>query len=277
MSSLSQLKLHFFKSYNHYILVIKQQTKVEAYVNIELIKEGIAEITFFHPKSNAMPGDLLAKLAQTISHAGADNKIKIIILKSGGDKAFCAGASFHELIQINDISSGKAFFLGFAKVINAIRTSQKLVIGRVHGKAVGGGVGLAAAVDYCLATEASEIKLSELNIGIGPFVIEPAVTRKIGLAAFTELTLNPDQFYSAEWAKQQGLFSSVYSSVEQLDSQLSKLSESLASKNPDALQAIKKTLWRGTEAWDQLLEERAEQSGNLVRSEFTKQALAQFK
>ena len=246
------------------------------YVTIEKAGNGLATIEFFHPKHNSLPSDILSKLAATITQAGEDEEIKLIILKSGGDRTFCAGASFDELISINDLETGKRFFSGFANVINACRKCSKLIIGRVQGKAVGGGVGVASAVDYCLATKFASVKLSELNVGIGPFVVGPAVERKVGVSAMSQMTINADQFYAAEWAKSHGLFAEVYESVEALDQGVQEMVNYLLSKNPEAQSLLKKVFWEGCEHWDELLEKRAEMSGKLVLSEYTKQVLSKY-
>ncbi len=249
---------------------------MDPFVKRLMLNNGIAEITFFHPKSNSLPSDLLNQLATEIQVAGLDSDVSLIILRSEG-KTFCAGASFDELIEIEDLENGQAFFMGFAKVINAIRKCPKLVIGRVQGKAVGGGVGLAAAVDYCLASQDASIKLSELNIGIGPFVIEPAVSRKVGLYNFTMLTLHPDDFFDAIWARNAGLYAEFFENQADLDVGIKKLCENLAVKNPEARSALKRVFWEGTDHWDKLLDDRAAMSGKLVLSEFTKKALNKFK
>lgn len=241
------------------------------------IEQGIAKIEFFHPAHNSMPGYLLAQLANAIHEAGANDAVKIIILSGAGDRTFCAGASFDELMSIDNFPDGKHFFLGFANVINACRTCGKLIIGRVQGKAVGGGVGLASAVDYCMATKFASVKLSELAVGIGPFVVGPAVERKVGLSAFSQLAINATEWQTAQWAKEKGLFTEVFESVEQLDLYLKEFVPKLASMNPEALSGLKKVFWEGTENWGKLLEERAEVSGQLVLSDYTKKAIAGFK
>ena len=249
---------------------------MQSYVSLT-IKKGVGYIEFFHPEHNAMPSDNLRKLEQTIVDAGVNQAIKILVLKSGGDRTFCAGASFKELIAIQDEETGTQFFSGFAHVINAMRKFPKLIIGRVQGKAVGGGVGLAAATDYCLATQYAAIKLSELSIGIGPFVIEPALSRKIGKTTLSEITINADTFYSAEFAKSKGLYSEIYKHIEDLDEAVDLLAQKLSAYNPEALSQMKKVFWEGTEHWDNLLLERAKISGELVLSEFTKESLKRFK
>lgn len=241
------------------------------------IKESVATITFSHPASNSFPSELLQKLTDEISNLNHNNTIAIIILKSEGTGAFCAGASFDELLSITNLEDGSKFFSGFANVINAMRECSKPIIGRIHGKAVGGGVGLAAACDYTFATSNSAIKLSEIAIGIGPFVIEPAVSRKIGKPAFTEMTLTPTQWQSAQWAKENHLFSEIFDSVEALDEHLEKFVTTLASYNQEALMEMKKVFWEGTSHWNTLLYERAAISGRLVLSDFTKEALEKFK
>jgi len=246
---------------------------MEAYVRRTDLKDGITEIEFFHPQHNALPGVLLSELAEAIHSCGKEDQVEVIILKSGGDRTFCAGASFDELVQIGNLEAGTVFFSGFANVINECRKCPKLIIGRVQGKAVGGGVGLAAAVDYCLATEHAAIRLSEITIGIGPFVIGPAVERKIGLAAFSQLSINATEFQSAQWAKEKGLYAEVYADAEQLDQGVMKIAASLAATSPEARAALKKMFWEGCEHWDSLLAERATMSGQLVLSEFTKKAL----
>ncbi len=245
--------------------------------NVTFIKSnGIATISFSHPAQNSLPTVLLNDLAGYIIQAGNDPEIKVIILKSGGDRTFCAGASFDELVQIKDKEAGALFFSGFAKVINACRKSSKIIVARVQGKAVGGGVGLAAAADYCLASSFASIKLSELAIGIGPFVISPAVTRKVGLSAFSQLTIRTSDFQTAQWAHEHGLYNDVYEDTASLDSAVMELTEKLASYNPDALAGLKQILWEGTEDWDDLLTKRAAISGELVLSDFTQQALQRF-
>lgn len=246
-------------------------------VDITIDQQGIASITFFHPSHNSMPGALLTELAGTITQAGQDEKVKVIVLKSGGDRTFCAGASFDELIAIETKEQGLEFFSGFAKVINACRKCPKVIIGRVQGKAIGGGVGVAASTDYCFATEDAAVKLSELAVGIGPFVVGPAVERKIGLAAFSQLSLDATELYSAEWAKDKGLYTEVYGTIEELDSAVQEFAAKLASYNPEALKALKQVFWQGTEHWDTLLIERAGISGTLVLSDFTRNAIQKFK
>ena len=236
----------------------------------------ITTITFYHPAQNSLPGYLLAELADKISVAGADSDTILIVLKSEGEKTFCAGASFTELASIEDFPTGKKFFMGFAGVINAIRKCPKIVIGRVHGKAVGGGVGLAAACDYCLASKYASVRLSELAVGIGPFVIGPAVERKVGLSAFSQMALNATEWQTADWAKQKGLFTESFESVQQLDAYIEHFTADLIKKSPEALMMLKKVFWEGTDHWDELLEKRAEMSGQLILSDFAKNAITSF-
>ncbi len=251
-------------------------TSQGAYVTLT-VENGIGTICFFHPQSNSLPGALLSKLAEAITEAGNHSAVKVIVLKSEGEKTFCAGASFDELIAIEDKETGLAFFSGFAKVINACRKAPKFIIGRVQGKAVGGGVGIAAAVDYCFATQKAQVKLSELAVGIGPFVVGPAVQRKTGLSAFSQMSINATVFYSAAWAKEKGLFTEVFDTAEEMDAAVSALAATLCQSSPEAMQMLKSIFWEGTENWDTLLVERAGMSGELVLSDFTRQAIHQFK
>lgn len=250
---------------------------MEPFVQTEVDDRGIGIITFYHPASNSLPGNILRQLTDQIHDAGSNSKIRVIVLKSGGDRAFCAGASFDELMAVSNEQEGLSFFSGFALVINAIRTCPKLVIGRVQGKTVGGGVGLAAAVDHCLATKFAAVKLSELAVGIGPFVVGPAVERKLGVPGMAALAVDARSFKSAEWAANRGLYAEVFPTVEELDQAVDRLASELASSNPDAMAHLKRTLWEGTEHWDALLNERAAISGRLVLSEFTRNAIASFK
>ncbi|MCB0395896.1 MAG: enoyl-CoA hydratase/isomerase family protein [Flavobacteriales bacterium] len=241
------------------------------------IDSGIATITFYHPKSNSLPGKVLKELAATIESAGTQGNVRVIVLTSSGEKAFCAGASFDELLSIADADTGKDFFMGFARVINAARKCPRFIIGRVQGKAVGGGVGMAAAVDYCMAVDQASVKLSELAIGIGPFVVGPAVERKMGLSAFSELAINATEWRDAQWAYQKGLYTRIFSSVGELNDAVTTLAKRLSDSSPEAMKLLKQAMWSGTENWDQLLESRAEMSGKLVLSDFTSNAIRQFK
>lgn len=241
------------------------------------IESNIATIEFFHPQSNSLPGHLLAQLAEAITNAGQNNEVKVIILKSSGERAFCAGASFDELIAISDEAQGKIFFSGFANVINAARKCPKFIIGRVQGKAVGGGVGMASAVDYCFATKFAAVKLSELAVGIGPFVVGPAVERKIGTSAMSELAINATEWRSAEWAQSKGLYAELFDSAEAMDESIQALAKRLSNSNPEAMALLKGVFWEGTENWDNLLAERAAMSGKLVLSDFTRNAINAFK
>ena len=252
-------------------------THENGFVLAEITTTGIGLITFGHPMSNSLPGHILQTLADTITEVAADERTKVLVLQSQGSKAFCAGASFDELISIQDLETGLAFFSGFAKVINACRKAPKLIIGRVQGRAVGGGVGLASATDYCFATTKADVKLSELAVGIGPFVVGPAVERKIGLSAMSELAINATEWRSAQWAKEKGLYTEIFEDEASLDAAIQSLSERLAKSNPEAMQELKQIFWQGTENWDKLLLERAAISGRLVLSEFTRAAISAFK
>ena len=241
------------------------------------INNEIGTITFGHPQSNSLPGALLQLLAKTITDLSNDAGVKVIILQSIGEKTFCAGASFDELVAIEDLDSGKKFFSGFANVINACRKSSKLIIGRIQGKAVGGGVGIASAVDYCFATTNAAVKLSELAVGIGPFVVGPAVQRKIGLSAMSELAINANAWRSADWAMNKGLYNEIYETPSEMDSAIQSLASQLSLSNPAAMQELKQIFWEGTEDWDALLISRAGISGKLVLSDFTREAISTFK
>ena len=240
------------------------------------IENKIARITFFHPASNSFPSGLLNSLTDTINRLGNDENVQIIILQSEGSKSFCAGASFDELLQVTTLDEGKEFFSGFGHLINAMRKCPKLIIGRVQGKSVGGALGIIAATDYCFATEAADIKLSELSIGFGPFVIAPAVERKIGISALSELTIDGN-WKTAYWAQKKGLFTRIFENNRDMDEGIDILTLKLASYNPDALMEIKKVFWQNTDHWETLLIERAEISGKLVLSDFIKNALRKFK
>lgn len=248
----------------------------EGYVRSET-HNGITTVEFYHPQSNSLPARLLEGLANEIHGIANDDDSKVIILRSAGEKAFCAGASFDELMSISTHEQGLAFFSGFAHVINQMRKCPQLIIARVHGRCVGGGVGLAAAADYCIAHEKAEIRLSELAVGIGPFVVGPAVERKIGTSAFSQLAIDATLWRNSEWAKRKGLFAEVHETIENMDESISRLAHALAHSNPDAMLQLKKMLWKGTENWDTLLLERAAISGRLVLSEFTRNAIKSFK
>lgn len=241
------------------------------------IENRIATVEFGHPASNSFVAELLSRLAKELEKISNDTTVSLIVLKSEGDKAFCAGASFDELMEVTNLDEGQEFFSGFANVINAMRTCKKLIVARVQGKAVGGGVGLIAACDYAFATENAAIKLSELTIGIGPFVIAPALERKIGKSGLAELSLAATDWKNAFWGKEKGLYARVFSSSKEMDIEVNLFTEKLASYNPEALYEMKKVLWEGTESWDILLKERAIISGKLVLSDFTRNALSKYR
>ena len=249
---------------------------MEGSVTLE-IKDSIGTIEFYHPQSNSLPSNVLEKLTQTIEKCGKDDNIKVIILKSRGDRVFCAGASFDELSNISNFNEGKSFFMGFANVINACRKCPKIIICRVQGKAVGGGVGMACAGDYCFATKFASIKLSELAVGIGPFVVGPAVERKSGLSAYSTLSINATKWFDANWAREKGIYSEVFDSNHEMDNAINLLTNELIKSNPEAMKKLKEVFWLNTSNWDELLDERAKYSGQLVLSEFTKKAIDKFK
>ncbi|MDR7209708.1 enoyl-CoA hydratase/isomerase family protein [Flavobacterium piscis] len=240
------------------------------------VHNTVATLRFGHPASNSFPRELLNRLTAEINFMSTNADVSVIVLQSEGDKVFCSGASFDELLEVENEEQGTEFFSGFAHLINAMRNCSKLIIARVQGKAVGGGVGIIAACDYVLATPESAVKLSELAIGIGPFVIEPAVSRKIGKTAMTEMTLAAHEWKSADWALQNKLFSVIHTANE-LDDAVVAFAEKLSSYNPEALSEMKKIIWEGTELWESLLIERAAITGKLVLSDFTKSALLEFK
>ncbi|MBL7944327.1 MAG: enoyl-CoA hydratase/isomerase family protein [Flavobacteriales bacterium] len=241
------------------------------------VTDHIGRVVFHHPQSNSLPSSLLAALAEAVTEAGNNKDVRVIILESEGEKAFCAGASFDELTAISTLEEGKAFFSGFARVINAMRKCPKLIIGRIHNKAVGGGVGLASATDYCFATENASVKLSELAVGIGPFVVGPAVERKVGLSGMSQMAIDAASWHTAEWARQHGLYQRVFASIAEMDEAIMTLATTLSKSSPEAMEALKRVCWQGTDHWETLLYERAEISGRLVLSDFTRNAIAAFK
>jgi methylglutaconyl-CoA hydratase len=240
---------------------------------LTIIENKVATVQFGHPASNSFPRILLDRLTNELTYLSDNEEVSVIILKSEGTGAFCAGASFDELLAVTTFDKGTRFFTGFANLINAMRSCKKIIIGRIQGKAVGGGVGIIAACDYAMAAQESSIKLSELAIGIGPFVIEPAVSRKIGKMAMSEMTLDAQEWKSAAWAFQKGLYAKILETTEELDLEITAFSKKLANYNPEALSEMKKVFWEGTAHWDKLLKERASISGKLVLSDFTKNAL----
>ena len=244
---------------------------------ITAIENKIATVEFGHPASNSFPRELLDRLTKEFNSLSTNPDVSVIIVKSEGTGAFCAGASFDELLAVSNQEEGTRFFSGFAHLINAMRNCSKLIVGRIHGKAVGGGVGIASACDYTLATRNASVKLSELAIGIGPFVIEPAVSRKIGKMAMAEMTLAAQEWKTADWAKEKGLYANIFETIQELDNAVADFSTKLSNYNPEALAEMKKVLWEGTQDWETVLLERAAISGRLVLSDFTKKALSQFK
>jgi methylglutaconyl-CoA hydratase len=240
------------------------------------LRDGVATIRFHHPKGNSLPGSLLRALAAAVDRAGAEREARVVVLRSEGTGPFCAGASFDELRAIGDAATGKEFFMGFARLILAMRRCPKFVLARVHGKAVGGGVGVVAASDYAIATQKAAVKLSELAVGIGPFVVGPVIERKIGHAAFQALAVDATEFRDAEWAGRAGLYARVVAHEPALDEAVDTLAARLAASNPEAMAKMKAAFFQGTDHWEQLLPERAEMSGTLVLSEFTRNALAAF-
>lgn len=239
-------------------------------------KHGITGIEFFHSHSNALPAAILQALAHEIHSAGMDEDTKVIVLRSAGEGAFCAGASLRELKDIQNEQEGKQFFSGFANVINTMRKCPKLIIARVQGKSVGGGVGLIAAADYAIGLEKSDVKLSELSIGIGPFVVAPVIERKMGIAAFSQMAIDATMWRPADWARKKGLFAELHPDIESLDESVTRLSNALLHSAPEAMAALKKIIWKGTEHWDELLQEQAAISGTLVVSPAAKEALAKL-
>lgn len=245
------------------------------FVNSEL-KNNISTITFGTPKSNSLPGEILEKLAQTILDEGSKKEVKAILLKSEGDKSFCAGASFDELLEIEELEKSKIFFGGFAKVLNAIRSCGKLVIVRVQGKTTGGGVGIACAADYCFATEEAAMALTELNLGIGPFVIGPFVERKVGKSAYSAMSIDAD-FRSADWCEKHDVYHSVSENIEIMDAEINAFMEKLSTRSSDALALIKKVSWEGTEHFEQLMPERILMSASLILEDSAKENIGKIK
>lgn len=249
---------------------------MDSYISTQ-IKNGIATLEFFHEKSNSFPFSQLKKLKKTLEELGEEDDVRLIILKSKGEKVFCAGASFDELLTIDNAEAGEAFFSGFAEAIIAMKDCPKFIIGHVEGKVVGGGVGLVAGCDYALAHENASIRLSELSIGIGPFVIEPAISRKIGVNAFSELTLNPKDWMPASWAKEKGLYNRVFSASSDLEKSCAEFAEQLSAYSPEAMRNLKSILWENAKDWGKIMPQRAKMSGRLVLSDFTKETLKNFK
>lgn len=234
---------------------------------------GIATVTFAHPKGNSLPGALLREIAATIDQCGGRDDVRVLVLRSAGTGPFCAGASFDELRALRDERAGLDFFSGFAHVMLAMQRSPQFVITRVQGKAVGGGVGVVAASDYAIAASGASLRLSELAVGIGPFVVGPVIEHRIGNGHFTALSVDHD-WRDAAWGERVGLYAKVSDSVEALDRDVAALATRLAGTNPAAMREMKRAARAGTEHWHQLLYERAAISGALILTEAAQQSLA---
>ena len=240
------------------------------------ISDGIGTITFCHPKGNSLPGALLQRMADAIEWLGKDAAARVLVLRSDGTGPFCAGASFDELLDISDAEQGEEFFSGFARVILAMIRAPKFVLVRVHGRTAGGGVGIAAAGDYTFAVKTASAKLSELTVGIGPFVVGPVIERRVGNGPYAAMAVDAD-WRDADWGERHGLYSRIYNDVASMDAAINGLAGALAASNPEAMANMKRVFWEGTEEWDSLLAERARMSGTLVLSEFTRSAIAKFR
>jgi len=238
--------------------------------------DGIASIGFSHPQSNSLNSRLLKELTESINKLANDKTARVIVIRSDGDKSFCAGASFDEMLEIKDFKTGKEYFMQFVRLLNAMRNCPKIIIARVHAKAVGGGVGIAAASDYTMACNEASIRLGDLALGLGPFVVGPAIERKIGKTNFITMSIDAD-WHDAFWAKQAGLYTKVFANKNDLDEAVSGLAKKISLCSEEAITEMKKIFWHGTENWDSLLEERAEISGKLVLSDFTRNYMKNFK
>lgn len=241
------------------------------------IATAVATISFAHPKHNCFPQTQLKALTTAIANCAQDDTVRVILLQSDPTKAFCAGASFDELLSVQTPQQGKSFFMGFANLINAMRLCSKPIVGRIHGKAIGGGVGIVAACDYAIATTTASVRLSELAIGIGPFVIAPAVDRKIGAAALASLALQPKEWKDAQWALSKGLYTEVYPDFETANIAANTTAQQLATYAPESVAELNKTLWANTGHWAELLPKNAEISGRLLLLPETQQTLHQLK
>lgn len=239
------------------------------------VSDHIATVTFGGTKGNSLPGELLRELASTVESSAKSGDVRVIVLRSEGEGPFCAGASFDELKAIADEKAGKQFFLGFARVILAMTQATKPIIVRVQGKTVGGGVGIVAAADYAIANRTASVRLSELAVGIGPFVVGPVIEHRIGRGPYGAMSLDAD-WRDAAWAERHGLYAAVKESIPELDAAVGTFAAKLATANPEAVATIKRAVWAGTEHWPKLLDERAAMSGALVLSDFTRKALAAF-
>ena len=257
-------------------MIVDEKEAKEGFVKSE-VHNHISTILFYHPKGNALPTKLLKKLKEEIDHASHDDNIKVILLRSVQHDVFCSGAYFNELLEIKNQQEAQKFFMGFAQVVNSMRKCAKLIVARVHGKVVGGGLGLVAAADYAIALEGADVRLSELSIGIGPYVIAPAMIRKMGISSFSQLAIDAQLWRNSDWARRKGLFAELHPTVEGMDESIARLSAQLAHSSTEAMAELKKVLWKGTEDWDQLLSKRAEISGRLVGSTYTKAAIEKFR
>lgn len=237
--------------------------------NVQLEKnKKIGRIKFFHPKGNSLPSNLLDELVQAFEKSEKDPDIRVIVLESKGN-SFCAGASLKELKKLKNIDETTSFFMGFADLLNTIRKMSKFVLAKVHGKVVGGGVGLVAVCDYAFATNAALIKLSELSIGLGPYVIEPAVSRKIGTTAFTQLSLDSAEWKSAQWGLENGLYAKCVTDKKALDQTVINNAERLSNYDQQSLRHLRKLHWKDTNNWESLLPKNAKITAKLALSDFT--------
>lgn len=240
------------------------------------VADGVGTVEFSHPKGNSLPAKLLDDLAGAITKLGNDAAARVIVLRSAGTGAFCAGASFDEFVTLADAEAGKRFFSGFSRVVLAMVRAPKFVLTRVHGRAAGGALGVIAASDYSIALRTASVKLSELQVGIGPFVVGVVIERKLGLAPFQSLAVHAD-WHDADWCERHGLYSALVDDEAALDVAVEAHAKRLASSNPDAMAEMKRIFWHDIGDWEERMNERAAMSGRMVFSNFTHAALTKFR
>ena len=179
-------------------------------IRIEVDRRGVASLILARPeKHNALSAMMMAELSQAAERLGRDPAVRVVVLRAEGE-SFCAGGDLGWMQdQMRADSATRAReATKLARMLFLLNEMPKPLIGRIHGNAFGGGVGMASVCDVVIASEAARFGLTETRLGLIPATIGPYVISRLGEAMARRVFMSARLFDAAE-AERLGLVARV--------------------------------------------------------------------
>jgi len=241
------------------------------------VRDGVATVTLNRPQArNALNQTMIRELREALATLDANPEARVIVLRGAGDRAFCAGADLKGMFHGGPILEAREQYAGLAGILEAMPRMRTSVIGQVHGYALAGGCGLAAACDIVVASEDAVFGLPEIKLGLLPLMVLAPILRAASPKRVLQLVLSGAELPARE-ALAMGLVTQVVPRAG-LDATVQRLAETLAGYSSGTLAIAKEAFYNALELpYGQALSYLRDLLTIVARSEDAQEGIAAFR